>query len=223
MSIREQVFVHEQGVLLDNELDADDARCWHWVAYASIGAPAAPANTNTTANARPDPAAKRGSTASRLAVATIRLVPPPHPPHPAPGSSHAIDNNKGVPAPTSAPAHAEPYVKLGRLATLKDFRKLGLGRLLVDTALAWAAAHGEEIVAPTSAARREAARVGEGEDGVDGGEWRGLVLVHAQRQTERWYARFGFERDVGMGVWDEEGIEHVGMWKRVVVKEKKGV
>lgn len=31
MEVREQVFVHEQGVPLDNEFDADDARACHWV------------------------------------------------------------------------------------------------------------------------------------------------------------------------------------------------
>lgn len=37
MRVREEVFVHEQGVPLENELDSDDARSWHWVVYA--GAP----------------------------------------------------------------------------------------------------------------------------------------------------------------------------------------
>lgn len=31
MEVREEVFVHEQGVPLDNEFDTDDARACHWV------------------------------------------------------------------------------------------------------------------------------------------------------------------------------------------------
>jgi hypothetical protein len=31
MEVREEVFVQEQGVPLDNEFDADDARACHWV------------------------------------------------------------------------------------------------------------------------------------------------------------------------------------------------
>jgi predicted GNAT family N-acyltransferase len=45
--------------------------------------------------------------------------------------------------------------------------------------------------------------------------WKGLVLVHAQVQGEKMYERFGFVTDEKMGKWDEEGIEHVGMWKRI--------
>jgi hypothetical protein len=35
MEVREQVFVKEQGVPLDNEFDADDARACHWVRCSS--------------------------------------------------------------------------------------------------------------------------------------------------------------------------------------------
>jgi hypothetical protein len=31
MEVREQVFVQEQGVPLENEFDSDDARACHWV------------------------------------------------------------------------------------------------------------------------------------------------------------------------------------------------
>jgi hypothetical protein len=36
MEVREQVFVEEQGVPLDNEFDSDDARACHWVCTASL-------------------------------------------------------------------------------------------------------------------------------------------------------------------------------------------
>lgn len=127
MSVREEVFVEEQKVPLENEFDLDDPRSFHWVAYASVGTSsaeqAAAAQNGATSSGR------KGSTANKLAIGTIRLVPPPHPPHPEPHSQHAIDNHDGLPAgapggdPT-VPTHdgQEPYVKLGRLAVLPAFR-----------------------------------------------------------------------------------------------------
>lgn len=243
MSIREAVFVTEQRCSLEGECDADDRRSWHWVAYASIGAPSSssssagnsPTSTRSTnaldGHARGNGSAggrdrdrdsrdtsKRvsSSTASRTPVATIRLVPPPHAAHPSP-FPHSADAG---PAPASGNPSHEPYVKLGRIATLAPYRRLGLGRLLVDTVLTWAAAHGEEIQDPVWHARWRAAHDETAKDAADAGPWRGLVLVHAQKNLERWYGKFGFVRDQTMGVWREEGIEHIGMWYRVVVKEK---
>ena len=48
--------------------------------------------------------------------------------------------------------------------------------------------------------------------------WKGLVLVHAQVYIEKVWARYGFVRDESMGVWDEEGIDHIGMWKRLELR-----
>lgn len=45
--------------------------------------------------------------------------------------------------------------------------------------------------------------------------WKGLVLVHAQADIENVWKKFGFEKDESMGTWDEEGIVHLGMWKRI--------
>jgi len=44
-----------------------------------------------------------------------------------------------------------------------------------------------------------------------------LVLVHAQVDVERMYEGLGFVRDEGLGRWEEEGIMHVGMFRRVEV------
>lgn len=124
MSVREEVYVTEQRVPLDNEFDFDDARSYHWVVYASVG----------TSSVQPEATGARGrdrkgSTANRLAVGTIRLVPPPHAPHPAPGSQHKIDNADGVAPNADAGVKStemhdgkEQYAKLGRLAVLAPFR-----------------------------------------------------------------------------------------------------
>lgn len=135
---------------------------------------------------------------------------------------------KGRDRPTAMHDGHEPYVKLGRLATLSEYRGLGLGRLLVNTAVDWASRHADQVRAGGQLVRKVG---GEGEldvpelEGVarerasveKGEEWKGLVLVHAQRGVTRFWERLGFVRDEGLGVWVEEGIEHVGMWRRVGV------
>lgn len=45
--------------------------------------------------------------------------------------------------------------------------------------------------------------------------WKGLMCVHAQEQVAKVWAKWGFELDEGMGSWYEEGIKHVGMFRRV--------
>ena len=45
--------------------------------------------------------------------------------------------------------------------------------------------------------------------------WKGLICVHAQELAERFWARWGFKADEGMGKWEEEGIVHVGMFLRL--------
>lgn len=214
MSVREDVFVKEQKCQLEIELDDDDARSWHWVAYVSIGATA------------PSATAKRGSAGGKLPAATVRLVPPPHAPHP----NHDVHDGHPVSVVKSSvpTSDDEPYVKIGRVATLKAFRKLGLARLLIDQALLWASEHAEEILPPPSAAGREAARLEAGEDERDAltrewekEKWTGLVLVHAQTYLEAWYGKLGFVKDARLGEWEEAGIQHIGMWKRIAVKSKR--
>ncbi|GFF36405.1 UPF0039 protein SAOUHSC_00995 [Aspergillus udagawae] len=173
IDIRHKVFVEEQHVSASAEIDDDDPRSWQWVIYDS-------------------------SNALKTPVAVIRLVPPPHAPH-------ELITNSGADAslfPMYDTAH-EPYIKLTRVAVLREYRGLGLGRRLVDEALGWARGHVEEI-------EETCRRVGGKEL-----RWKGLVLVHAQVQGEKMYERFGFVTDEKMGRWDEEGIEHLGMWKRI--------
>ncbi|OCL08549.1 hypothetical protein AOQ84DRAFT_439506 [Glonium stellatum] len=99
MSVREVVYVDEQGVPLENELDDDDARSWHWVVYASVGTTSTTShssvgsgssvgdisghNHNASREERAEEDRRRSSaTASRVPVGTIRLIPPPHSPNP---------------------------------------------------------------------------------------------------------------------------------------------
>lgn len=127
MSVRTEVFVEEQKIPMENEFDEDDPRSFHWVAYASVGtssAEQAAVKEGESVTSR-----RKGSTAQKLAVGTIRMVPPPHPPHPEPSSHHAIDNHEGLPPGAASGLRStqvhngnEPYVKLGRLAVLPPFR-----------------------------------------------------------------------------------------------------
>ena len=173
----------------------------------------------------------------RLPVATLRLIPPPHGPHPAPGSVDGV-GGKWPSGSTEGKVHdhhatamhdgREPYVKLGRLATLKEYRGLGLGRMLVNSALDWAARNAETLRPDAASGKTEfvgegVARERETAQGILGAgeEWKGLVLVHAQTEVQGFWRSFGFERDEELGVWVEEGIDHIGMWKRVALVRRE--
>ncbi len=99
----------------------------------------------------------------------------------------------------------EPYIKIGRMATLEEYRGRGIAQRLIDESLDWAKSHAVELSSD------ESREVG------DVPQWRGLVLSHAQKNIKEWWGRMGFVIDEGLGVWWEEGIEHVGMWRRVEV------
>lgn len=220
MLVREEVFVKEQGVPLENELDEDDGRSFHWVAYASIPAKQesglAP-NGHTGHPGHADSTGRKMSASTKIPIGTIRLVPPPHPPHPVPDSHHKVDalNGEAARASTRLDHGDEAYVKLGRLAVIKEFRKTGISKLLIETAFNFARDHPYDILPHYDPSRVEALRQ-ESDHGrrID---WNGLVLVHAQKGVEKVWKKYGFERDESMGVWDEEGIEHIGMWKRLDV------
>lgn len=97
----------------------------------------------------------------------------------------------------------EPYIKVGRMATLKGYRGQGVAKRLIEESLAWAKTHAAELSSQGM------------EEGEERPLWKGLVLSHAQKSVQGWWGKMGFEVDVGLGVWWEEGIEHVGMWRRV--------
>ena len=174
----------------------------------------------------------RESEGAKVPVGTIRLISPHAKSHPEAGKHYAGDD-VGVLLPAGTPNRSttyhdgrEPYIILGRLAVLKEYRGLGLARLLVNTALEWAGKHAEEIRGlkrnqnPVER-ELELRREGGGDVGSHKGEeWRGLCLLHAQTAVEKFYKSLGFETDEGMGKWWEEEIEHVGMWKRIDIGER---
>ncbi|KAL2823027.1 acyl-CoA N-acyltransferase [Aspergillus granulosus] len=202
LAVRLEVFVDEQKCAAEFELDDDDARSWHWVMY----------DENASYPGAPSPI--------RLPVAVMRLVPPPHAPHVHPNEP---EWRNGDGSGTYDLQH-EPHIKFGRVAVLAAYRGLGLARRLMETAMKWAEENAGEI-------NQSLAEVVEKETGEEGGGlaagtgtgatpfpvWKGLALVHAQVDVQKMYERLGFVLDESMGTWVEEGIDHVGMWKRLNV------
>jgi predicted GNAT family N-acyltransferase len=119
--------------------------------------------------------------------------------------------------PTDFHDGQEPYVKLGRLAVLMDFRGRGIARQLVLTAVDWMRQN------PTyfdpSPAERGFEHLGM-EQGGELPRWRGLFCCHAQEDAVKVWERCGFQVDKAMGRWMEEGIPHVGMFLRVDVDRR---
>lgn len=224
MVVRTAVFVQEQNIPQENEYDADDARCAHWVLYSDVS--------------------------KETPIGTIRLVPYPHGPHPVPGGVYVdgelVDTTSPSTTDPSAPAahpsstptttqptapsshpttheaksheeEEEPYLKLGRLAVLRTARGQGHAATLIRTALAWARDHPSYFDTPSSSPPSPAAKGQGGAPGPTAQRWNGLVLCHAQVDAVKVWERNGFRVDEAMGRWWEEGIEHVGCVLRVHV------
>ena len=219
MAVRESVFVYEQGVPLENELDFDDRRCYTWTAYASV--PGYVKHVHEGSHPL-----RKQSTSTKCPIGTIRLIPPPN------STNHAFDNHRnmdGTPFTSKKIASLvhngrEPFITLGRLAILPEFRKLGISKLLIDSALTMAHDYPHIISEHPSALFAEDLKSHLHVDdlGLKTDEdfaWNGLVLIHAQIGLQKFWARYGFEVDEGMGIWDEEGMDHVGMWKRLDLKK----
>ncbi|KAG6060199.1 hypothetical protein E4U17_004872 [Claviceps sp. LM77 group G4] len=224
MDVREKVFVEEQHVPLENELDADDPRSCHWVVYAIVDGSAEKEVRHHAGNVTQP---RKSSTRSKP-VGTIRAVPFPHEPHPKPGTeywngqlmstgketAHSLSTNstldRGLDRATTFHNGKEPYIKLGRLAVVKEYRGHGFSKLLVQTALTWLQSH------PTffKLGSAEVAQTG-GPTKTKVSKWDGLVCVHAQKEAIGLWEKWGFWIDEEMGSWWEEGIPHVGMFKRV--------
>ncbi|KAK3070862.1 hypothetical protein LTR53_009695 [Teratosphaeriaceae sp. CCFEE 6253] len=210
MKVREQVFVKEQGIPLEDELDKDDKHSYHWVVYASV--PARKDSSATPAEGGHAEPPRRVSTSTKVPIGTIRLVPGTQDPYPKPSRFEEVDAAE-VETRKSKREGKEAYVKIGRLAVVKEYRKAGISKLLIDTVLAFARENPSSLMPTFDPAMVEALRqlsnLGTSFD------WKGLLLVHSQIGVQKVWRRYGFETDHSMGVWDEEGIEHVGMWKRL--------
>jgi predicted GNAT family N-acyltransferase len=74
--------------------------------------------------------------------------------------------------------------------------------------MAWAGRN-RETVCP----RKDEQSIGNAEESRED-QWNGLVLVHAQKAVQGFWERVGFVMDEELGIWWEEGLEHVGMWSR---------
>ena len=157
-------------------------------------------------------------------IGTIRLVPFPHAPHPEPGSKFIFDpeEESALPPPyiTDRPTTfhdgKEPYLKLGRIAVVKEFRGAGIAQMLANAALCWAQENPTFFNPSVTALGMEHLGAKSLEDIP---VWKGLVCVHAQESVEKIWAKWGFELDEEMGAWDEEGIKHVGMFRRLPIDE----
>ncbi|KAI1083771.1 hypothetical protein F5B20DRAFT_349207 [Whalleya microplaca] len=253
MSVREAVFVAEQGVPLPNEQDADDARSCHWVMYASV-------NRVVEAEERDRPTGDvvrpRRSETRSMPIGTLRIVPFPHPPHPAEGGRYegnvlqedkegegqAVVDGKGKAAGERRPSTLtlveeerqnstlpfgvdrattyhdgrEPYVKLGRLAVIKEFRGHKIALQLWRAAKKWLEDNPTFFNPSVTELGMDQLKVN---STADIPKFNGLVCCHAQEQIVKVYERWGFKVDEGMGRWFEEGIPHVGMFQRLEVKQ----
>lgn len=148
-----------------------------------------------------------------------------------------------VDPPTTYHDGVEPYVKLGRLAVLKEFRGRGIASQLIRASIDWMLRHqnafnpsvtanGFESLGMTdSRTRTRALSTSEGGAGTtavtavkkalgagDVPKWRGLFCVHAQEDAVPIWEKHGFKVDEAMGRWLEEGIPHVGMFYRAPMK-----
>ncbi|MBE3043262.1 GNAT family N-acetyltransferase [Candidatus Bathyarchaeota archaeon] len=225
MEVRNKVFVEEQGVAPENEFDWEDQFSCHWVAYQSIQKVVQEEVKDEAGNV----VVPRKWETRRTPTGCIRLVPFPHEPHPKKGAKYVggltEEERRGetVSKPerteigymydrtTSVHDGQEPYLKLGRLAVIPEYRGTGTASLLVRAAVDWMCENPNkwDPSVKVKGLERLAAL-----DGVIP-KWMGLVCVHSQESAIKVWKKFGFEVDEGMGTWHEEGIPHVGMWLKV--------
>lgn len=230
MEVREEVFVKEQNVPEENEFDADDPRSCHWIVYASVNKIQELEIRDEAGNVVQP---RRSSTRS-TPIGTIRLVPFPHEPHPQPGGKYwngVLQGGEQKKDDKESPAQRafevdrsttfhdgkEPYVKLGRLAVIKEFRGHRIAGLLVKTVLSWLKSNSAFFDPSIKELGLEQLGVSNEKEIP---KWNGLVCVHAQEQVIGAWEKWGFVVDEEMGEWWEEGIRHVGMFQRLEVKPK---
>lgn len=74
------------------------------------------------------------------------------------------------------------------------------------------------IADPLSASFKEELRDTLGEILDMNTDWNVLVLIHSPLGLQKFWARRGVQLDEGLGIREEEGIDHVAMWKRLDLK-----
>ncbi|KAI0418660.1 hypothetical protein F5X98DRAFT_106995 [Xylaria grammica] len=108
----------------------------------------------------------------------------------------------------------EPYVKLGRMAVIPEFRGHQVAIQLWNAAKKWMQENPTYFNPSVKELGMDAMKAGNTDDIP---KWNGLVCVHAQESVIKVYERWGFKVDKGMGKFYEEGILHVGMFQRLEV------
>ncbi|OTB04190.1 hypothetical protein M426DRAFT_59176 [Hypoxylon sp. CI-4A] len=222
MEVRTAVFVKEQNVPAEYEYDADDPRSCHWVTYASVNQTKEPEERDPSTG---DVIRPRKSETISMPIGTLRIVPFPHPPHPPPGARYVnnvlVEDEAsalpfGVDRPTKYHDGKEPYVKLGRVAVIPEFRGHHIGTQLWRVARRWLEDNPAFFNPSITELGMDQLKAGTPSDVP---KWKGLVCCHAQERYLSVYKKWGFKVDEGMGKWYEEGILHVGMFQRLHIKE----
>jgi len=227
MSVRQKVFVEEQRIPMENEFDKNDARAWHWVIYSS---PPPPSSSSSSLSSSASPAPKTDHS-KKIPVGTLRILPWPHGQlvtHPTHEQETEIAREGKEVEDREEKCGKEPYIKIGRMSVLQDHRGHGFAKRLLDEALGYISQYPDMMNSQTPCVSDVTRREKIDEEGMydsvmqtcQHDDWNGLVLIHAQKSVEKAWAKMGFVKDETMGEWVEEGIDHVGMWKRIKVSRK---
>lgn len=121
----------------------------------------------------------------------------------------------GLDRPTDFHDGKEPYVKLGRVAVVPEFRGHRVADRLWAVAKKWLQENPTYFNPSVKELGMDLMKVGSADDIP---KWNGLICVHAQEAVVKIYERWGFKVDKGMGKFYEEGIPHVGMFQRLEIK-----
>ena len=215
----------EQNVIpLIHHIDIDDARSWHFVISTS--------SSSSSLTEEGDQQLKP--------IGTCRLLPPPHALLPKNGEVIFAPDGVEVPVRDAEEIFSEErlkkrvellrqleederekgesrigeiYLQIGRLCVLKDWRGKGVADALVQEVCRWASEKWRSIEREEGGSRACL-------EGAVSRGWQGLILVHARVEAVTMWERNGFVIDEALGRWEEAGIKHVGMVRRVIVVEE---
>ncbi|KAI4860454.1 hypothetical protein F4820DRAFT_436888 [Hypoxylon rubiginosum] len=122
----------------------------------------------------------------------------------------------GPDKPTTYHDGKEPYVKLGRVAVVPEFRGHHIAGQMWRAARKWLEDNPAFFNPSVTELGMDQLKVGAVSEIP---KWKGLVCCHAQERVVKVYEKWGFRVDEGMGKWFEEGIPHVGMFQRLHIKQ----